>query len=113
MTPRFLHGCLTASREGSGTAGYYRQNDRGDVRRTAPALNLIITAIVYWNTCYMDKAANFLRRQGRLPDPNLLKHVSPLGLYPISLTGDYNWHSGAADRMNSRPLNLYAARIPA
>ena len=63
-----------------------------------------------------------LRGQGRqlssvaarsLPEPNLLKYVSPLGWYHIGLTGDYNWHSGAAERMNARPLNLYAARIPA
>ena len=56
----------------------------------------------------MDKAANYLRRQGRLPDLDLLRHVSPLGWYHIGLTGDYNWHSGAAERMNARPLNLYA-----
>lgn len=82
-------------------------------QRRVMALNLVIAAIVYWNTCYMDKAANYLRRQGRLPDPNLLRYVSPLGWYHIGLTGDYNWHSGAAERMNTRPLNLYTARIPA
>ena len=48
----------------------------------------------------MDKDANYLRRQGRLPDPNLLRYVLPLG-----------WHH--AERMNARPLNLYAARIRA
>ena len=47
----------------------------------------------------MDKDANYLRRQGRLP-PNLLRYVSPLG-----------WHH--AERMNARPLNLYVARIRA
>ena len=82
-------------------------------QRRVMALNLVIAAIVYWNTCYMDKAANYLRRQGRLPDPNLLRYVSPLGWYHIGLTGDYNWHSGAAERMNVRPLNLYPARIRA
>ena len=45
-------------------------------QRRVMALNLVIAAIVYWNTCYMDKAANYLRRQGRLPDPNLLRYVS-------------------------------------
>ena len=43
------------------------------------ALNLVIAAIVYWNTSYIEKAANHLRREQRLPDPNLLRHVSPLG----------------------------------
>ena len=82
-------------------------------QRRVMALNLVIAAIVYWNTCYMDKAANYLRRQGRLPDLDLLRYVSPLGWYHIGLTGDYNWHAGAAERMNARPLNLYATRIPA
>ena len=82
-------------------------------QRRVMVLNLVIAALVYWNTSYMDKAANYLRRQGRLPDPNLLRYVSPLGWYHISLTGDYNWQSGAAERMNARPLNLYAARIRA
>ena len=36
-----------------------------------------------------------------------------LGWYHIGLTGDDNWRSGAAERMNARPLDLYAARIPA
>ena len=62
-------------------------------QRRIMALNLVIAAIVYWNTCYMDKAANYLRRQGRLPDPNLLRYVSPLGWCHVGLTGDYNWHS--------------------
>ena len=70
------------------------------------ALNLVIAAIVYWNTLYMDKATDHLRRQGRLPDPSLLRHVSPLGWDHIVLTGDYDWNSGAAERTNVRPLNL-------
>ena len=61
----------------------------------------------------MDKAVNHLQRQGRLPDPSLLRHVSPLGWDHIGLTGDYNWLSATAERMNARPLNLYPARIRA
>ena len=72
-------------------------------------LNLIIAAVVYWNTLYIDKAAEHLRRRGRLPDPSLLRHVSPLGWDHIVLTGDYDWNSGAAERTNVRPLNLYPA----
>ena len=77
------------------------------------ALNLVIAAIVYWNTSYIEKVANHLRRERRLPDPNLLRHVSPLGWEHIVLTGDYDWNSGAAVRTNARPLNLYPARIRA
>ena len=81
--------------------------------RQSPTLLHYYSRAVYWNMCYMDKAANYLRRQGRLPDLDLLRYVSPLGWYHIGLTGDYNWHAGAAERMNARPLNLYATRIPA
>ena len=52
----------------------------------------------------MDKAADHLRRQGRLPNPSLLRHVSLLGWDHIVLTGDYDWNSGAAERANTRPL---------
>ena len=61
----------------------------------------------------MDKATDHLRRHGRLPDPSLLRHVSPLGWDHIVLTGDHDWNSGAAERTNVRPLNLYPAKIRA
>ena len=35
------------------------------------ALNVVIAAIVYWNTSYIEKAANHLRRERRLPEANL------------------------------------------
>ena len=61
----------------------------------------------------MDKATEHLRPQSRLPDPSLLRHVSPLGWSHIVLTGDYDWNSGAAPRTNVHPLNLYPAKIRA
>ena len=50
------------------------------------ALNLVIAAIVYWNTWYLDRAAEHLRWRGQLADPGLLRHVSPLGWEHIALT---------------------------
>ena len=35
----------------------------------------------------------------------------PLGWDHIALMGDYDWNSGAAERTNVRPLNLYSAKI--
>ena len=65
------------------------------------ALNIVIAAIIYWNTMYMDKAADHLRRAAKLPDPSLLKHVSPLGWTHINLTGDYVWDSGPLNAQTS------------
>ena len=93
--------------------GRIRDRSHDAQQRRVMALNLVIAAIIYWNTSYMDKAADHLRRQSRLPDPSLLRHVSPLGWDHIVLTGDYDWNSGAAERTNVRPLNLYPAKIRA
>ena len=79
-------------------------------QKRAMALNLVIAAIVYWNTMYMDKAAQHLLKAGQLVDPSLLRHVSPLGWMHINLTGDFVWNSGAAERMNARPLHLSTTR---
>ena len=92
--------------------GRIRDRSHDAQQKRVMALNLVIAAIVYWNTLYMDKATDHLQRQGRLPDPSLLRHVSPLGWDHIILTGDYDWNSGAAERTNVRPLNLYPAIAP-
>ena len=47
----------------------------------------------------------------RVPDPSLLRHVSPLGWDHIVLIGDYDWNSGPAQRTNVWPLNLYPTKI--
>ena len=93
--------------------GRIRDRSHDAQQKRVMALNLVIAAIVYWNTSYMEKATDHLRRHGRLPEPSLLRHVSPLGWDHIVLTGDYDWNSGAAERSNVRPLNLYPAKIRA
>ena len=77
----------------------------------ASGLNLVIAAIGYWNTLYMDRAVEHLRSNGiDAPDP-LLAHISPLGWSHVSLTGDYLWDL-AGDREESfRPLNDPRSRL--
>ncbi|MGK9171046.1 transposase [Inquilinus limosus] len=53
----------------------------------ASGLNLVIAAIVYWNTVYMERAAQHLRSAGIQAPDDLLAHVAPLGWEHISLTG--------------------------
>ena len=85
-----------------------RIHDRSDAaqQKRAMALNLVIAAITFWNTIYMDKAAGHLAKSSPLYDPALLPHTSPLGWEHIILSGDFDWHSGAAERKIARPLNI-------
>ena len=89
-----------------------RIRDRSDAaqQKRAMALNLVIAAITLWNTIYMDKAASHLEQASPLYDAKLLPHTSPLGWEHVILSGDFDWHSGAADRKIARPLNIRPAR---
>lgn len=60
-------------------------------RHRASGLNLIVSAIILWNTVYLDGAARHLRDRGIDVPEILLPHVDPLGWEHISLTGDYLW----------------------
>jgi hypothetical protein len=57
------------------------------------ALNLVIAAITFWNTIYIDKAASHLAQTSPLYDVKLLPHTSPLGWEHVILSGDFDWHS--------------------
>lgn len=86
--------------------------DRSDAaqQKRAMALNMVIAAIMFWNTLYIDKASAHLARQGQIPSTKLLSQMSPLGWEHIILTGDFDWHSGAAERKMERPLHINATR---
>ena len=61
-------------------------HERGEIRDRsfesqafrASGLNLVVSAIIHWNTVYLGRAVDHLRRQGRIIRPEVLKHVSPL-----------------------------------
>jgi hypothetical protein len=53
----------------------------------ASGLNLIVTAIILWNTRYLERAVATLRQTENVPE-HLLAHLSPLGWEHINLTGD-------------------------
>ncbi len=58
----------------------------------ASGLNLLVTAIILWNTRYLESAVAALRQFEDVPD-HLLAHLSPLGWEHVNLTGDYVWGS--------------------
>lgn len=52
----------------------------------ASGLNLLVAAIILWNTRYLEQA---LANMGT-PD-DVARHIAPLGWEHIALTGDYSW----------------------
>ncbi|HDS6532743.1 TPA: Tn3 family transposase [Klebsiella aerogenes] len=59
----------------------------------ASGLTLLTAAISLWNTVYMERAIDALKRKGLKINEQLLSHLSPLGWEHINLTGDYIWKS--------------------
>jgi TnpA family transposase len=60
-------------------------------RYRASGLNLVVAAIVLWNTVYLGRAVAELRSQGEIISDDLLAHVAPLGWEHITFNGDYVW----------------------
>ena len=71
----------------------------------ASGLNLIIAAIVYWNSTYIADAVAHLRSIGEPAPDELLAHTSPVGWGHIAFSGDFLWDRAAAMPIGRRPLN--------
>ena len=71
----------------------------------ASGLNLVIAAIVYWNSTYIADAVAHLRALETMND-ELLAHSTPLTWEHIGFSGDFLWEHAAATAARRRPLNL-------
>jgi len=75
----------------------------------ASGLNLLVAAIILWNTRYLEVALADIGT----PD-EIARHVAPLGWEHISLTGDYSWN--VEDRPDPdvlRPLRAISSLLAA
>ena len=75
---------------------FYRRgsvNDRTQLVQdlNAMALNLVVAAIILWNTAYLDRAIQVLNQEGISVPDEYLAHISPLGWEHITITGTYHW----------------------
>lgn len=71
----------------------------------ASGLNLLVAAIILWNTRYLGTAFEAVRAEGHDAPDDLVRHVAPLGWDHVSLTGDYTWTSSDQPRAGQlRPL---------
>ena len=85
--------------------GEIRDRSFENQRYRASGLNLVVAAIVLWNTVYLERAIQALRDSGKDIDESLLPHLSPLGWEHINLTGDYIWHQNKkVEQGKFRPL---------
>jgi TnpA family transposase len=86
--------------------GEIRDRTYDNQQHRASGLNLLVTAIILWNTRYLESPVAALRRSENVPD-HLLAHLSPLGWEHVNLTGDYVWGSQQLPSENTvglRPL---------
>jgi len=86
--------------------GEIRDRTYENQQHRVSGLNLLVTAITLWNTCYLNRAIAALHEAEDVPD-RLVAHLSPLGWEHINLTGDYVWSPGDEITVNHdgfRPL---------
>ncbi len=87
--------------------GELRDRTHENQRHRASGLNLVVAAIVLWNTVYLERAVAAIRDTGEPVSNEALAHLSPLKWEHINLTGDYHWRRDAGLRNNKlRPLRL-------
>jgi hypothetical protein len=80
----------------------------------ASGVALVTAAIALWNTVYLGRALEILRRRGDPVPDALLAHLAPLGWQHINLTGDYLWGADAPLGPDGfRPLRGMSANAPA
>jgi hypothetical protein len=96
--------------------GEIRDRTYENQQHRASGLNLLVTAIILWNTRYLNRAIAALREAEDVPD-QLLAHLSPLGWEHVNLTGDYIWSPADQTTANAdgyRPLRTAPeAALPA
>ena len=88
--------------------GEIRDRTYENQQHRASGLNLLVTAIILWNTRYLERAVADLRQGEDVPD-QLFAHLSALGWEHVNLTGDYVWgtpHSMSENPGGLRPLRL-------
>jgi Tn3 transposase DDE domain len=81
----------------------------------ACGLNLLVAAIVLWNTRYLGEAVDVLRRHGHTLPEEILAHVWPLAWDHINLTGDYSWGSDTppvTGQLRDLRLDTAASSVP-
>lgn len=87
--------------------GRFRDRSQENLSIRASALNLVVTAIILWNTIYTGRVVDALRQAGDAIPDHLLASLSPLTWEHVNLTGDYLWEDvPLVDQSGFRPLSF-------
>jgi TnpA family transposase len=90
-----------------GRLGELRDRAFEDQMHRASCLHLIMAAIAAWNTVYLTKAIETLRKRGEAIPEATVAHIAPLGWEHIRLIGDYHFAPQPGRSLeNLRPLHL-------
>ena len=90
--------------------GRLRDRAAAALQYRASGLALVTAAIALWNTIYLGRALDKLRRGGEIVSDPLLAHLAPVGWQHINLTGDYLWDAETSFAPDGfRPLRARAA----
>lgn len=92
--------------------GRLRDRTLESQQHRAGGLNLVVAAIILWNTVYMERAIRHLRSRGETVPNELLPYLAPLGWQHINLTGDYIWREPPRlDGEGFRPLTAPLSEV--
>jgi TnpA family transposase len=87
--------------------GRFRDRSQENLSIQASALNLVVTAIIHWNTMYMGRILDAMREVGEDIAEHQLTSLSPLGWEHVNLTGDYLWEeTPPIDETGFRPISF-------
>ena len=90
-----------------GRRGQFWENDLQGQLQKSSCLNIILNAIVIWNTKYLKKSWEYYIKNNPKTDSKLLKHVSPLNWEHINFLGEYAFELNAVyEEDNLRKLNI-------
>src|SRR5882724_2540485 len=91
----------------------HRADAPAQIQFRASGLNLVIAALVFWNSTYIADAIAHLRATEQSVPDAWLAHTSPLSWEHISFSGDFLWERATATADKRRPLNLGQPRVAA
>jgi len=95
-----------------GRLGELRDRAFEDQMHRASCLHLIMAAIAAWNTVYLTKAIETLRKRGEDIPEATIAHIAPLGWEHIRLIGDYHFAPQSGRSLeNLRPLRLQEENV--